>query len=339
VNNSKSICCPICGNCEGLDTLSQWDPVAQGVKGAEAGIYNMICCPECFGGFSDPMKPSNYSEVFSDISHLDYANSLRSSLRRNYYYSAFLTFLNNIESKGNLLDIGMGLGVWLGLARRIGFVPHGTDINEETVSFVNNNAPEINAAFVSENDGMPPEWPQKFDVVTCFDVIEHVADPPDLLDYLLGLVKPGGLLLMRIPNRDRYSFKLGGIVDDFLSRETPDMPPYHLTHWRERTVRVFLRNAGVNNYHIVKGGLLWRKNIMIKGRRSSILSGFMNMLYKLSAVAPFAAVKKFESLGTHLLIYIVMGDKKTFDIEIGVKRSLRSVYQRDIPFFEEVEVK
>ncbi|KKK91610.1 hypothetical protein LCGC14_2711220, partial [marine sediment metagenome] len=251
----------------------------------------------------------------------------------------FLTFLNNIESKGNLLDIGMGLGVWLGLARRIGFVPHGTDINEETVSFVNNNAPEINAAFVSENDGMPPEWPQKFDVVTCFDVIEHVADPPDLLDYLLGLVKPGGLLLMRIPNRDRYSFKLGGIVDDFLSRETPDMPPYHLTHWRERTVRVFLRNAGVNNYHIVKGGLLWRKNIMIKGRRSSILSGFMNMLYKLSAVAPFAAVKKFESLGTHLLIYIVMGDKKTFDIEIGVKRSLRSVYQRDIPFFEEVEVK
>ncbi len=43
-----------------------------------------------------------------------------------------------------------------------------------------------------------------FDVVVCFEVIEHVEEPDRVLDELTRLLRPDGLLLISSPNRERY---------------------------------------------------------------------------------------------------------------------------------------
>jgi len=45
----------------------------------------------------------------------------------------------------------------------------------------------------------------RFDIVVCFEVIEHVADPERVLDELYRVLRPGGLLVISTPNRDVYT--------------------------------------------------------------------------------------------------------------------------------------
>ncbi len=53
-----------------------------------------------------------------------------------------------------------------------------------------------------------PERFGRFDIITCNDVIEHVSDPGLALEHLAGLLNPGGLLCMEIPNRWSADFVL-----------------------------------------------------------------------------------------------------------------------------------
>jgi SAM-dependent methyltransferase len=46
--------------------------------------------------------------------------------------------------------------------------------------------------------------PESFDLVVCFEVLEHVAVPERLLDELARVVAPGGVIAVSTPNRDRY---------------------------------------------------------------------------------------------------------------------------------------
>ena len=45
----------------------------------------------------------------------------------------------------------------------------------------------------------------RFDLITCMEVIEHVADPPAFVAALAGRLAPGGLLILSTPNATGWS--------------------------------------------------------------------------------------------------------------------------------------
>lgn len=71
-----------------------------------------------------------------------------------------------------------------------------------------------------------------FDAVCAFQVLEHLADPLPFLRDCLACLRPGGFLLLGVPDAGGYL----GLCDTIL-----DMPPHHMLRWKEESVRALER--------------------------------------------------------------------------------------------------
>jgi 2-polyprenyl-3-methyl-5-hydroxy-6-metoxy-1,4-benzoquinol methylase len=146
-------------------------------------------------------------------------------------YRTFLHVLGAAHGR-SVLDVGCGTGRFLLAARARGWQASGIDISEQ-------------ACAVAQAAGLPvrctdarhcAEGPARFDVVTAFDVLEHVADPVALLRDVLGLVRPGGWVFLCVPNWDCPLFH-GTCEPDWL-------PPVHLQFFTASSLRRALQLAG-----------------------------------------------------------------------------------------------
>ncbi len=100
----------------------------------------------------------------------------------------------------------------------------GVDINAESMRLRQEVVGDLDDAIVGDLRTVPLE-PQAYDVVFCSFVLEHVQDAEQVLTRLVEALKPKGLLLLRVPDRDA--------VYGWLARHTP-----HKTHiWYKRVVQ------------------------------------------------------------------------------------------------------
>ena len=106
--------------------------------------------------------------------------------------------LGETDGKGRrLLDIGCAGGAFPVAARDLGFDPVGVEPSRWLADYGRRTyGLDIRNGILQE--GMFPG--DSFDVVTLWDVIEHVPDPHQLLTLVNSLLKPGGLLLVNYPD-------------------------------------------------------------------------------------------------------------------------------------------
>jgi SAM-dependent methyltransferase len=69
---------------------------------------------------------------------------------------------------------------------------------------------------------------RRFDAVVSFQVLEHVEDPRGLFASLVGATRPGGTLIVSVPNADSFP---GASENVYLN-----MPPHHLTWWTKQSL-------------------------------------------------------------------------------------------------------
>jgi len=140
-----------------------------------------------------------------------------------------------------LLDIGCSSGLFLDAARAAGCEVVGAELSADTAAFARSHfGLEVDTGDWREGgyaDG-------SFDVITLFDVIEHLPDPLGELSAIRRLLKPGGLLLQSTPNIDglfpRLSYALANRLDYWPHPE----PPYHLYQFSDRTLAELTERAG-----------------------------------------------------------------------------------------------
>jgi SAM-dependent methyltransferase len=78
-----------------------------------------------------------------------------------------------------------------------------------------------------------------FDVITLWHVLEHVARPVPLLERLVSLLRPGGVLVVSVPNFRSWQSRL------FSGSWFHLDPPRHLVHFDRETLEECLRRAGL----------------------------------------------------------------------------------------------
>lgn len=109
-----------------------------------------------------------------------------------------------IKREELVFDCGCGDGFHTLILKRYSDRVIGGDFNNRT-----NPRNEINFREIRENEyGKENE----FDVVTAFDVIEHVNDDFAFTKELVKITKPGGLIIIGTPNRNRLSHKIRALT-------------------------------------------------------------------------------------------------------------------------------
>lgn len=102
------------------------------------------------------------------------------------------------------LDVGCGAGLLAEPIARLGATVTAIDAAPELIQAAKAHA--AGQGLTIDYRAMPVEaLDGRFDLVTCMEVIEHVADPAAFLKALAARLKPGGLLVLSTPNRTAWS--------------------------------------------------------------------------------------------------------------------------------------
>ena len=145
-----------------------------------------------------------------------------------------------IPAKARILDVGCAAGYFLRIAQQHGHDVHGVEMSSaiahEAVTAL--GADRVHVGTLDEAIAVKGHAPASFDLVTLWDVIEHVPDPQHVLRLIRGLVKPGGHLLIETQNvASRWARLLGPRWHHYKHHE-------HLYHFDPQTIRRLLGDCG-----------------------------------------------------------------------------------------------
>lgn len=124
------------------------------------------------------------------------------------------------------LDVGCGAGLLCEPLARMGADVTGVDAAAENVAVAAAHAQASGVAVDYRAGELGRLGLGRFDLVTCLEVIEHVADKPQFIAELASHLAPGGLMILSTPNRTVQSRLL--LVD---GAEALGMVPKGTHHW------------------------------------------------------------------------------------------------------------
>lgn len=115
-------------------------------------------------------------------------------------------------ANARVLDIGCGGGLFLSLLEREGAQVIGIELNDSRAQYAaTRHRLEIHKRPI-ESDFWQTGYPNTFDAVTLWDVIEHVNYPVQTLQCAVHVLKTGGLLLIDTPCRDSFYHQVGELT-------------------------------------------------------------------------------------------------------------------------------
>jgi SAM-dependent methyltransferase len=143
--------------------------------------------------------------------------------KSEYQYAATL-----VRSGNTVLDIGCGNGAFAAAIPHARFV--GLELNQHAADEARQKGLDVRVQTVEEHMSANAS---RYDVVTAFQVVEHVVDVKTFIESAIACAKPGGKVIISVPSGEGY---LAYSTNSLLN-----MPPHHLTRWSDATLRRLAR--------------------------------------------------------------------------------------------------
>ncbi len=141
-----------------------------------------------------------------------------------------------------VLDVGTAEG-YLGAAlAAMGHTVVGIEADADAARVA---APAYAAMYHADVACNPVLAEAPFDIVVAADVLEHLAEPAAALSWLAGLLAPGGLAVVSVPNVAFVSVRLGLLAGRFEYRPRGILDSTHLHFFTRRSLLRHLRAAGL----------------------------------------------------------------------------------------------
>jgi SAM-dependent methyltransferase len=193
--------------------------------------YTLYSCPACKGQFWDPLRTPG-SEWYEHDER--YAGANHNPPREpNWNHRKIISFL--APQHGKVLDVGCGTGNFLSWAKARGWEVHGIDFDRNAVAAATGTfgLPNIEVATLGEFVAQHASAASTFDLVTFFDVFEHIDNHIEFASQICNLLTPGGYAAMSMPYRGGARWL-----------QPNDLPPRHLTRWDRKSLGDFWKRQG-----------------------------------------------------------------------------------------------
>lgn len=205
---------------------------------------NIVQCPRCGLVYTNPRMIWKYAtsgdkfEAELDAYRRDYWPPRQQSALK------FWDILSQYRQTGKLLDLGCSYGFFLDESRRQGWQAMGVEPAPDQLAW----ARQYLQLTVVDNLENPDLAPHSFDVLSTWDVIEHIEDPHSFLKRCHTLIRPGGVLLLKTPNADgllrRGPWWLRPYLALYRQLVYPANPMQHLYHFTPQIMQQMLQQTG-----------------------------------------------------------------------------------------------
>jgi len=121
----------------------------------------------------------------------------------------------------NVLDVGCGGGILSEAMASLGALVTGIDASRAPLAVAKMHLKESGLRVdyhIATAETFSDEHPNRFDVVTCLELLEHVPEPASVVTACHRLVKPGGDVIFATLNRNLKSFLFAIIGAEYLLR-------------------------------------------------------------------------------------------------------------------------
>jgi len=307
VETETVLTCPVCDR--GSSGGTRFQTVRQHLK------WDLLRCSECSFEFWYPLTQATrefFEETYKSFADVSSKPTLGTRHR--------LTLTHMPVSAGTILDIGCGDSLFLPEARRRGFDVWGVDFNRKVIE-KNKTLFKLNNLFAMSvyDFALLPNLP-KFDLITFFEVLEHVEDPKRFISTVRNLLKEDAFIALCLPDS-----KVWGPCERMLNA-----PPYHTAHWTADTLRMFLAR---NGFEIIMTKKIGRPDAV-----DLLMNTLVRFrLMKNTAVAPFKqkidfyrtrSVFSYLSKAMKLLLRCVSLPLRQFLYIVGIRPAIYVIAQR-----------
>ncbi len=255
----ETVPCPNCNSHE-------FDPILEGQDSLTGigGTFHLVRCVECQLMLTNPRPTPESLGLFYPEDYPNYQSGIGSSgqrwqwlehlvLRSRFGYlpqpvGLFGKMLAQLgmwkfharhqrrewipfRAPGRLLDVGCGAGAFLERMRAFGWAVTGLEFAADVARRVEQRTG------ISVHTGTLPHpdlEPESFDAVTMWQVLEHVQNPRQTVEAATKLLRPGGLLVIEVPNIESRSFAEFG--EHWRGLELPR----HFQHFSPKTLSATL---------------------------------------------------------------------------------------------------
>ena len=176
----------------------------------------ILQCRDTGYRFYAPFSTAGDGRFYEDI-QAGYANYYRGWKWENQFA------LKLLSKRMKVLDVGCGKGAFL--ARIKGKVASctGLEFNDVAIQKALKNGLDVRKETIEAHAGTHKE---AYDAVCMFQVLEHIPEVKPFLNAALQTLKPGGLLIIGVPNSDPWLLK----QDKY---HTLNLPPHHSGLWNK----------------------------------------------------------------------------------------------------------
>lgn len=250
INAGMAICpskilinCPVCDTREFSVTYEPWVDETDPSKlyGAASGIpgtQRLVTCKHCGLLYENPRFPADVI-IQGYMASNDAGHDSQHAMRADSFFRALKKLSRHLPSAGaKVLDIGTAGGAFLDAATRFGYDAWGMEPSRYLVEKGKERGVKIEQGVI-ENHTFAKS---SFDMVTLWDVLEHVPDPRDALTRIRELLRPGGILLINFPDIGTWQARIAG-------RRFWWILSVHLQHFSPATIRNICNRTAFDAFH------------------------------------------------------------------------------------------
>ena len=227
MNNSHQIC-PVCS--------TRKHTILQGYE-----EHYLVKCKECRLVYSKSVPSHQALEHhYEGYARNDYLSPI--TIKR---YNEILDQFEPYRKTNRILDVGCGIGYFLEVAKKRGWEVYGTEYTDEAISICEEKDISMQKGDL-HSDMFPAEH---FDIVTAFEVIEHIAFPMEPLNITYRFLRPGGGFYLTTPNFNSLLRRHLGAKWNVISY------PEHLSYFTRHSLNYALKTSGFKKKYIRAHGL------------------------------------------------------------------------------------